>query len=298
MPTSFGPAGEGEAGILAWTSFRFSTFPVTDVSLFTASWPWQAAADLLPAWLQWVANSPDPLWSNCLLETTPGAPMPTVQVGGVWAGHRAEASAQLGALTKAVGEPASQVVGENGFEDAMYIEAGCSGLSQAACHLAGKHPGGSLPRVLRLLKSDILNEPLSDKGVVAVLGGIKQRHEDGGQGEVIFDSWGGAINRVAPDATAFVHRRGLASAQYEAAFSAGVGVGALRSAKSWMDGWYGSLRPFVSGEAYQNYIDPALSNWENAYYGANLARLRQVKAKWDPDDVFRFAQSIPLAPKR
>ncbi len=99
---------------------------------------------------------------------------------------------------------------------------------------------------------------------------------------------------MAPGATAFVHRRALASAQYVADFPPGVRNNAVRSATSWMDSWYTSLRPYVSGEAYQNYIDPALADWPHAYYGANLPRLQKIKVKWDPDGVWRFRQSIPV----
>jgi FAD/FMN-containing dehydrogenase len=284
--------GGGNFGVV--TEFQFSTFPAAPVCLFSARWPWSAAADLLPAWLAWAPAAPDPLWSNCLLSAAPGSSTPAIRVGGVWAGSPEDAQARLAALVKAVGGPTSVSIVQHQYENAMYIEAGCRGLTQTACHLAGKSPGGTLPRTVAVAKSDILNSSLSTAGVQAVLAGIEQRQQQGGPGTVAYDSWGGAINRVPAGATAFVHRMALASAQYDAVFSEGVASSTLQAAQGWLDSWYASLRPYVSGEAYQNYIDPSLANWQQAYYGANLARLKRVKAKWDPDDVFHFAQSIPL----
>ncbi|WP_237762918.1 BBE domain-containing protein [Paenibacillus sp. A3] len=52
------------------------------------------------------------------------------------------------------------------------------------------------------------------------------------------------------------------------------------------------MLPYTFGQYvnYPNVFDP---NWAQAYYGSNLNALRRIKRKYDPDNVFRFAQSIP-----
>jgi hypothetical protein len=109
---------------------------------------------------------------------------------------------------------------------------------------------------------------------------------------VLLDPYGGALNRVAPDATAFVHRDQLYSAQMLAYWgSAGEGA----AANAWLDGLASGLAPHTSGQAYQNYIDPGLHGWQQAYYATNLPRLQSIKRTWDPNRVFRFRQGIPPA---
>jgi FAD/FMN-containing dehydrogenase len=286
--------GGGNFGIV--TSLSFTTFPTQNVALFTMGWPWAAAADVLAAWFKWAPPAPDSLWSNLLLQVKPPARDPLVEVNGVWVGSQAGAAGLLDQLAGAVGStPSQRFLGTSSFGHAMYVEGGCGSLSQNACHLPGQAPGGTLMRQPSLAKSDYLNAPLTAQGIAAVLAGLNERQAAGAQGAVGYDPYGGAINRVAADATAFVHRNALCSAQYNFPFNVGDPASVIASGQTWLNQWYRSLRPYVSGYAYQNYIDPDLADWAHAYYGTNLPRLQQVKRAWDPDNVFHFAQSIPLA---
>jgi FAD/FMN-containing dehydrogenase len=107
---------------------------------------------------------------------------------------------------------------------------------------------------------------------------------------VICDAYGGAIAAPAADATAFAHRKGtLFCLQYGSDWTNPKDA-PQRLAD--MQDLYGAMRPYVSGAAYVNYCDLDLAGYQSAYWGANLGRLKQIKAAFDPDNVFRHAQSI------
>jgi hypothetical protein len=110
---------------------------------------------------------------------------------------------------------------------------------------------------------------------------------------MLLDAWGGRIAEIDPAATAFAHRDTAFLAQEFVTFQDTPTSDVLASNRSWLNGLWSALRPSASGAAYVNYIDPALEDWQHAYYGSNLDRLIEVKRTYDPDDAFTFPQSIP-----
>jgi hypothetical protein len=138
-------------------------------------------------------------------------------------------------------------------------------------------------------KSDYATKPLSDAGLATLMNGIA--HSSGMY--MVCDAYGGAIANIAAGDTAFVHRTGtLFCMQYGCVWADAVDT---QKRIDEMRGIYASMRPYVSGAAYVNYCDTDLPAWADAYWGQNLARLKQIKSAFDPDNVFRHAQSIPLA---
>jgi FAD/FMN-containing dehydrogenase len=107
-----------------------------------------------------------------------------------------------------------------------------------------------------------------------------------------FDLLGGdAIGRVPADATAFVHRSSLFNISVIALWQGDEDTDAC---VAWADGYADAVREHLNGEVYQNYAQADLHDWPGAYYGANYQRLREVKQRYDPDDVFHHPQSIRL----
>lgn len=271
--------GGGNFGIV--TSFRFRVHPVTHASYFVLTWPWASADEVVAAWQRFAPHAPDGLFSVCRLAT--GTSQPTVQAFGQFFGGETALVALLKPLRNVPG--ASLTTGTSSYVDLMKRWAGCKTLTLDQCHVG---PPGALDRQRFAAKSDYVAKRLPPAGSTTLRTWLEKRQGQGG-GAAILDSYGGAINRITPDATAFVHRRELFSIQYYASIANAAGDA---SAMAWLRGFRAAMRPFTSGFAYQNYIDADLADWERAYYGSNYSRLRRVKSKYDPDNVFRFRQSV------
>jgi hypothetical protein len=139
-------------------------------------------------------------------------------------------------------------------------------------------------------KSEFFRRSLPRETIAALAENLTQGLGRGQWREVTFTPWGGAYNRVAADATAFVHRDELFIVQHLLIVdpdTTGRGSG-----QDWLTRSWTLVHPWASGGVYPNFPDPDLKDWAHAYYGKNHSRLRRIKAKYDSDGFFRFHQSL------
>ncbi|WP_081790055.1 FAD-binding oxidoreductase [Kutzneria albida] len=272
--------GGGNLGIV--TSFTFSTEPAPQLTVFQLHFPGGSVAEVLGGWQSFTADAPDELWST--LAVSGGTP-PTSRVTGCYVGSASGLAPLLNSLIAKTGaQPTSRYVQGKSYLEAMLWFGGCSGKPVAQCKPSWSG-SGALGRESFVATSRVLTKPLDDPAQLASL----MRGRTGM--DVLIDSLGGAVNRVGAGDTAFPYRSALATAQvYQGATAA-----SARSAGQTVGEVRGQLGDLFGANGYVNYIDPDMPDWAGAYYAGNLARLRQVARKYDPDGMFAFAQGLTKA---
>jgi hypothetical protein len=113
------------------------------------------------------------------------------------------------------------------------------------------------------------------------------------------NAFGGAVKASEPSGgSAFTHRNTLFYAEPGAGWGTRGGIPAAADpltakCQAWIAEFSEALGPYVNG-AYVNVPNAGMADWETAYWGPNVDRLRRVKAKYDPENVFCFEQSVPV----
>lgn len=287
--------GGGNFGIV--TKFESSPFPANPMVMCDLSWPWDAAADVMNAWQAWSIGARKELSNSLgviLGDAAPGN-APAIILNSAYLGSTDAATQQVNELISMVGRPpTTNTVTQMSRYDAMMRQYGCSDVTVTQCHRLGTTPDGKVQRTpYSYDRNRIFAKAVPGAGVDAILGTFDKDRRAGQSRVLWLLTIGGQANKVAPSATAFVHR----DAQFIFSVKSGLPTGApaedeKAAARKWTDEGFAIIDPYSTKEAYQNFLDPKLPDWRQAYYGSNYTRLARVKKAYDPNGFFTFAQSI------
>ena len=100
---------------------------------------------------------------------------------------------------------------------------------------------------------------------------------------------GGAIGRVARDATAFWHRGALYSVILQTANADPAGDAAT---VEWAKASWPALQAFTKGFYANQYLSESATDRVNETYGGNYDRLVALKTRYDPTNLFRLNANI------
>jgi FAD/FMN-containing dehydrogenase len=150
----------------------------------------------------------------------------------------------------------------------------------------------SLPRGARnYWKSHFVSE-LTDDVIDALVDGYARRPS--AMSQIVIENFHGAATRIAPTATAFAMRAPgyniLLLGQWQ-------GAADDRANIAWVRETSAALQPLAAAQRYVNYLDNDDSGDAalGAVYGPNVKRLRELKKKYDPANVFHLNVNIPPA---
>jgi FAD/FMN-containing dehydrogenase len=256
--------GGGNFGVVS--SFEFKLHAVGPmVTGGLCAWPLSSAHGVLKFFREYTKSIDDDVFTACALLTGPDGATKLVGIAAGYMGDPGGAEKAVAPI-KAFGTPVLDAMGPIPY-------VALNGMLDAA------FPKGAL----NYWKAPFLDQ-LSDRAIDAAVGAMSTCPSP--MSQILFEHFHGAATRVATDATAYALR------------SPGFNVNILGE---WLDGseteanikWvrdtYAALQPAASGRRYANYIgtEDMTSEGLSAVYGSNLPRLREIKKKYDPENVFR-----------
>jgi FAD/FMN-containing dehydrogenase len=269
-------AGNGNFGIV--TSLTYRVHPLTETVYLTLTW--SGLGELLAVFAAWQRFAID---TDSRLTTQLEIGTDGFQVVGVLAGGTTDEAKLLLAPVLSVGEPTVVMTDEN---------------------WADTYAGFQIPTedepVNWMFKSQFIYEPYPAEAVDIIVSFLSKAPTP--QCNYFTNAFGGALTGSEPaGGSVFAHRNALFYAE------PGAGWGGARGAEAsqrpvtpdsltaecltWIADFMAAMEPYVNG-AYTNVPNAGMADYETAYWGAGVDRLRSIKAKYDPDNVFSFEQSI------
>jgi FAD/FMN-containing dehydrogenase len=265
-------AGNGSFGIV--TSLTYTVHRLTRTIYVTAKWP--GLDDLHGVFDAWQRSAPHA--DNRLTSQLEVHPDGILLVGVLASESEAEATRMLAPILS-VGHP----------------EVSMTNAPWADTYAAFQVPTPEEPANWKFF-SQFVSDPFPPEAISLV--GSLMAKAPTPDCNYFANAFGGAVTVSEPaGGSAFAHRNALFYAEPGAGWGTRGGLPATADpltakCRAWIAEFGEALGPYVDG-AYVNVPNPGMADWATAYWGANVDRLRRLKAKYDPENVFCFEQSVP-----
>jgi FAD/FMN-containing dehydrogenase len=260
--------GGGNFGVATSLTYRLS--PVATVTGGLIAHPIDAAGDLLRFYRDAVADVSDDLTVFAALTHAPDG-----------SGHKLAALVVCHAGSPEAAE--RELAPFTGFGSPLMVEVGRMPYPVMNTLLDGGFPAGSLNYWLSSFARGMTDE-LIDTAVE------RFASVPSPMSAILFEHFHGAVTRVGATETAVPHREPGFNVVLPSVWTDPAATGAN---VAWTRETFRAMGPQLTGGRWLNYLgDDQDDAAVRAAYGPNYDRLRDVKRRWDPENVFRLNQNI------
>ncbi len=267
--------GGGNFGIV--TALEFTLYPLEQVFAGWMIWPWEHAERVLTAWRDWTETTPDEITSVGRIFQLPPVEMIPEPLRG------------RDLVVVEVAYMGDEERGRELLQPLLDLEPEMSTLAtMPAAGLVRLHadPEGKTPAI----GDGLMLASLPDEAVAAIAG---VAGPGSGSPFISFEvrQLGGALGRHGEGAGAASHLAGAFQV-----FSVGLPFAPeqAQAIESHLDRVEDALEPWKSEHAYFNFAERAVDS-EGLYTGATHDRLREIRERFDPSELFRANQRIQPA---
>jgi FAD/FMN-containing dehydrogenase len=265
--------GGGNFGVV--TSFEFQLHELPPVIYGgTITYPFDNARGLLRAYLDICANAPDELDIDVDLQPAENGGR-EVEFSACYCGPQENAERVVAPLRK-LGKPTEDKLGPASYLK-LQGSASMPGHSNSGLYVKGGLLSALTPALIDSIVDYIEHNPSPSFDI-----GIEHM--------------GGAINKVAPDATAYFNRHATHNLLCLGFWRIPAdGPEAAERNAAWVRGAWKQLEPFTQGHYVNIMTSDASESRAHSAYGDNFPRLAALKKRYDPNNLFHLNANIKPA---
>lgn len=267
--------GGGNFGVV--TSFKFRIHPVDTVVAGPMFWPVDQTEKIMRWYRDWLPGVPEDVYAFFVTAEVPGDPFPPEI-------HGEKVCGLMWCIIDSHNEAESFLKTAREVEKPLFEHVGPMSYPMLQSMFDGLYPTG----MQWYWKGDFIRELTNE----AISEHLKYAEVPTTQSTMHLYPINGAVHEKSPDDMAWNHR----DVNWSMVI-AGVSpdIDDTKKMTAWARNYWEAIHTHSAGAAYLNFMMEEGDERIRATYGDNYERLQEIKARYDPENLFRVNQNIKPA---